>query len=293
MILVSSHDVAARLESFEAGENRRYAEAWSWLDPSSRASSLPVAGGWCVFTGPDSPMTQAVGLGMLGEVTAAHLDALEDFFFRRGAAASVGICPLAHPSLAGGLAARGYTPRGFEQVMVREVDAEGAPGGALAVEPERAGAWGTGEGSRVEVRPVTGAEGELWARVVARGFADGRDPGRMELLLARLSLLIEGTRCYLVWLGEEPVAGGAMVVRDDVAHLLGDVTLPAHRGRGAQSELVRHRVREAALAGCRLITAGVRPGGGSQRNFERHGFLVAYTRLTVGRNAPSGYTPAT
>lgn len=277
MMLASNSEVATRLELLQADENRRFAEAWSWLDPSTRASSLPVAGGWCTYAGPDSPLTLAVGLGTQGEVTATHLDALEDFFFRRGAPARVAVSPLAHPSLVQGLACRGYVPLEFEHVVVRDLSA---------------GQLGSSAPSSCVVRRVEPGDGERWAQVVARGFAEGEEPDRLGLLLARVSLLVEDMRCYLAGEGGEPVAGGAMVVRGDLAYLLGDATLPASRGRGAQSALIHHRVGEATGESCRLMAAAVVPGGGSHRNFERCGFLVAYTRITVGRNAPSGYTPA-
>ncbi len=277
MLLSSNRELATRLELLQADENRRYAEAWSWLDPSARASSLPLAGGWCTFTGADSPITLAVGLGAQAEVTAAHLDALEDFFFQRGAPARVSVCPLAHPSLLQGLAGRGYVPWEFEHVVIRDLSVSplGSPATSLCV-----------------VRRVGSGDDETWADVVARGFAEGEEPDRLGLLLARSSLLVEGTRRYLAWEGAVPVAGGALVVRGDLAYLVGDATLPASRGRGAQSALVHQRMREATAEGCRLINACVVPGSGSHRNLERYGFLVAYTRITVGRNAPSGYTPA-
>ena len=277
MMLASDRELATRLELLYADESRRYAEAWSWLDPSLRASSLPVAGGWCTFTGADSPLTQAVGLGTQGEVTAAQLDALEDFFFRRGASARVAVCPLAHPSLLQGLAGRGYVPWEFEHVVVRDLGA---------------GSLGVPAASSCVARRVEPDDSETWARVVAQGFAEGQEPDRNGVLLARVSLLVEGMRCYLAWECEAPVAGGAMVVRGDLALLTGDATLPAARGHGAQTQLIHQRVREATAGGCRLVTAGVAPGGRSHRNFERQGFLVAYTRITVGRNAPSGYAPA-
>lgn len=277
MMLVSNREVAARLELLAADENRRCVEAWSWLDPSARASSLPVAGGWCTYAGADSPLTQAVGLGMQSEVTAAHLDAMEDFFFRRGAPTRVALCPLAHSSLARGLAQRGYVPGEFEHVLARDLRV--APSGPPA-------------SVSFEVSKVGAGEYERWAEVVARGFAEGREPDRAGLLLARMLLLVEGTRCYLAREGDVPVAGGALVVRGDLAYLFGDATLPSARARGAQSQLIRQRMRDATTDGCRLITAAVAPGSGSHRNFDRHGFLVAYTRMTVGRNASPGYTPA-
>jgi len=53
---------------------------------------------------------------------------------------------------------------------------------------------------------------------------------------------------------------------------------PFHR-RGAHAALIRARLAEAAARGCDLITAGTQPGSTSQRDYERQGFLVAYTKI--------------
>ena len=46
-------------------------------------------------------------------------------------------------------------------------------------------------------------------------------------------------------------------------------------------ELIAARVNEALAQGCDLATASTLPGSGSQRNYERMGFEVVYTRVTL------------
>jgi len=43
--------------------------------------------------------------------------------------------------------------------------------------------------------------------------------------------------------------------------------------------LLDARMRHAAAHGCDLALMGAAPGSGSQRNAERHGFRIAYTRV--------------
>ena len=80
-------------------------------------------------------------------------------------------------------------------------------------------------------------------------------------------------RCLLVD-GATPVAAGAMTVHGDVAVLGGASTLPSHRGQGAQTRLLRHRLRTAADAGCTLAVATALPGSVSAANLERAGFQL-------------------
>jgi GNAT superfamily N-acetyltransferase len=79
-------------------------------------------------------------------------------------------------------------------------------------------------------------------------------------------------RRFLVVEGGAPVAAAAMTIHGDVAVLGGASTLPAHRGRGAQPRLLRHRLRVAAEAGCVLAVATARAGSVSAANLRRAGF---------------------
>jgi ribosomal protein S18 acetylase RimI-like enzyme len=54
--------------------------------------------------------------------------------------------------------------------------------------------------------------------------------------------------------------------------------VPEGRRRGAQQALLDARLRAAAARGCDLAMVVTAAGSASQRNSERNGFKVAYTR---------------
>ena len=56
-------------------------------------------------------------------------------------------------------------------------------------------------------------------------------------------------------------------------------TVPEGRKQGAQLALLDARLRYAAEHGCELAMMGALPGSASQRNAERQGFRIAYTRI--------------
>ena len=85
------------------------------------AASLDVAGGCAVFVGAESPLTQAVGIGLNGPVQRGELEALETFFRSRGAKVSIDLCPLADPGLLPMLAERGYRVTEFNNVLVKRL----------------------------------------------------------------------------------------------------------------------------------------------------------------------------
>jgi GNAT superfamily N-acetyltransferase len=81
-------------------------------------------------------------------------------------------------------------------------------------------------------------------------------------------------RRFLVREWDTPIAAGAMTIHGDVAVLGGASTLRAHRGKGAQSRLLRHRLQVAAAAHCALAVATVVPDSVSAANLGRAGFTI-------------------
>ena len=81
-----------------------------------------IAGGWAIFHQADSPVTQAIGVGMHGAVDTTELDRLEAFFHSRGSAAIIDLCTLADAGLLGMIQERGYTVREISHVLARRLD---------------------------------------------------------------------------------------------------------------------------------------------------------------------------
>ena len=74
------------------------------------------------------------------------------------------------------------------------------------------------------------------------------------------------------------IATGSLVIHERVALLAVASTLPAGRGLGAQGLLLAARLAAARRRGCDIAMMVASPGSTSQRNAERSGFRVAYTR---------------
>jgi predicted acetyltransferase len=68
-----------------------------------------------------------------------------------------------------------------------------------------------------------------------------------------------------------------------VAQLAGAATAPAHRRRGIQSALLATRLADATAAGCDVAVITTQPGSKSQRNAQRAGFDLLYTRAVLVR----------
>jgi len=226
-----------------------------------------MAGGYAVYCGANSPITQAVGLGLNGPVSKEEFDRLEEFYFSRKEPVRVETCPLADASLIEHYRERGYHVSEFSNVMVRPVTkVEG-----VAIPPD------------IEIARVADREIVLWTMTVAQGFAE-HFPVTQELLdVMRLFANGKNTECYLARI-EGKVAGGAtLAARGRIAGLFGASTLPAYRKRGVQTALLETRMARAAELGCELAMSLAQPGSASQRNITRRGFRTLYSRVKFER----------
>ncbi len=248
--------LARRIEEAEAANARGCA-----IDPG--AAVLEVGGGCAVFVGIDSPLSQAVGIGLSGPVSEAEIASLEAFFRNRGARAAIDFCPLADAGLLRALSDRGYRPTEFNNVLVRRLG---------PAETEAAS----------HVRRAQPGEADLWANTVGRGFFEQPNLLEEEMDVGHAIFAMPGAMCYLA-ISEAggPAAGGALTIRSGLATLFADSTVAAFRRCGLHRELIAARVLEAAAQGCDLATASTLPGSPSQRNYERLGFEVVYTKVTL------------
>ena len=226
-----------------------------------------VAGGYAVYCGANSPVTQAVGLGLNGAVSKEEFDSLEKFYFSREEPVRVETCPMADGSLIEHYRERGYYVSEFSNVMVRPID----KAAAAALPPG------------VEIQKAADGEIDLWTLTVAQGFAE-HFPVTQELLsVMRLFASGKNTECYFARL-EGKIAGGAtLALRGRVAGLFGASTLPQFRNRGVQTALLHARIQRAAEQGCELAMSLAVPGSASQRNITRRGFRTLYTRVKFER----------
>jgi GNAT superfamily N-acetyltransferase len=260
----SDRALSQRLERAEAESNARFVEARARVSPESGATWIEVAGAYVLFDGISSPCTQTFGLGMFEPVTDAVLEEIESFFEERGSPTFHEVSPLAGPQVMGLLSERGYRPIELSSVLYRPI---GTGLDDLPRNPE------------IRVRTLGEDESEVWARTSARGWSHRPELTEFLLELSAVTTARENGVSFLAELGGKPIAAAAMSLCSDVMLLAGASTVPEARRQGAQLALLDHRLRYAAEAGCELAMMGAEPGSPSQRNAERHGFRIAYTRI--------------
>ncbi len=259
-------ELARRLEAAEVRIGAACAVAHQNLNPTLGAAVLEIGDASAIFVGAESPLTHVVGLGLSGPVRADMLDRIEAFYRQRGAPVHVDLCPLADASLIELLGRRGYRLMEFNTVLVRELPSE-----IPATLPV--------------ARMADATEEQLWAYTVGCGFLekDALTPDEMDVGRAIWHMPEPESRRYLAYNNGHPSAAAALAVHQGLATLFADSTIQAFRGTGLHAALIRERLRAAAAENCDLATASAMPGSISQRNYQRHGFGVAYTKAVLVR----------
>ncbi len=86
-------ELARRIELAEADAAVAGAEAMREVQHAVNAEVERIAGGFAVYCGANSPVTQAVALGLNGPVTKEEFDRLEEFYFAKERAGAGGDMP--------------------------------------------------------------------------------------------------------------------------------------------------------------------------------------------------------
>lgn len=267
MQVFSDITLARRLEKTEGHGNAAFVDAQARIDPASGAIWKNIGGTFAMFAGVGSPLTQTFGLGMHEPLTDKDLDSIERFFTSRASAVFHETCPLAGVEVFAKLAQRGYRPCELSSVLFQPIDV-----------PSRAA-----NGPGLAVRIAGQDEGPLYGKVSAQGWSE--HPEFMPYIEGFAKLSVTVATCFVAERDGQPIATAALFMHDGVALLAGASTIPAGRRQGAQNALLDARLRHAAAHGCDLAMMVAAPGSASQRNAERQGFRIAYTRTKWQREA--------
>ena len=260
-MLFSDLALSRRFERAEGSACVQFAEARRRLFPESGAEWIECGGAYAVFDGAGSPITQTFGLGIFEELSPDTLETIEQFFLERRASVEHEVSPFAGVRSLELLCRRNYYPIEISSVLFR------------TIEPFES------EDKAIKSRVIDADEAQLWTDVSARGWSHEHPELRDFLLqLGTISTSRAGGVCFLAEWNGKPGAAGSLFIHDGVALFGGAATVPELRRRGLQSALLRARMQYALEHGCDLAMMAAQPGSDSQRNAERRGFRIAYTR---------------
>jgi hypothetical protein len=259
--------LARRFEAAEEMPQVLYARAFQKIRPKIGAAEEEICGGHMIFAGQGSPIGRATGLGFDRPLTAQDLDRVEDFYRSHKAPSQVDLCPLHDAAVFEMFRERGYGIAELNNVLYRRLDPEEKfPGTPAGCEIRR--------GQAEEARELGG--------IVERAFFPDGAPEAFRDLLTPLYQM-DGAVTFAASVEGRMVACGAGLVipEQGIFAVCGAGTVAEFRGRGLQTALLGVRLAAGSEAGCEFAVVVTNGGSASQRNCERLGFRVAYSKLTV------------
>lgn len=213
-------------------------------------------------------LTTSPGLSFLNSitgVTSASLDALpralEVFAAANAPGPSIGTAPWSPASVSRRLEQLGFEPAGARPLAYLKCPA------ARPESDQPIGEWAVHEAGDV-------GELDLFVRILLAGYAS--DPRVCAFIAAEH--LAPGVRRFVAWRGDRPLAAAGLSQHGDSLVIGGAGTLPEARGAGAQSELLRYRVRIAGEQNVHMAVATCAPKTPSARNLQRAGFSIIERR---------------
>ena len=262
--------LARRLEACEEMPQVYYAREFQKSRPAIGAAEEEICGGHMIFAGLGSPIGRATGAGLDRPFTAEDLDRVEQFYREHGAPSQVDLCPLHEAAVFEMFKERGYGIAELNNVLYRRLDRDekfaAAPAGC---EIRRGLARGGGDtvgdrGAGVLSRWRTrGFHGPAHAALPDEGRCDVRGQCRRQ---------------------DSGLRGGARHSRaPDIRGVRGRHAGGVSRTRVADGAVARTPGGRAE-AGCEYAVVVTQGGTVSQRNCERLGFRVAYSKVTVIKN---------
>jgi ribosomal protein S18 acetylase RimI-like enzyme len=258
---------ARRLESVEEMPQVFYARAFQKTRPEIGAAEEEICGGHMIFAGLGSPIGRATGAGLDRPFTPEDLNRIEQFYRKHKAPSQVDLCPLHSPEVFEMFKERGYAIAELNNVLCRKLDGDEK----FPAPP-----------NHCTIRRSPPEEAELTGSIVETAFFPDGAPEPFRGLIAPLYQM-QGALAFVATVGGKPVACGAglLIPQHKVYALCGAGTLGDYRGRGLQTALLRARLAAAVAAGCEYAVVVTQGGSQSQRNVERLGFRVAYSKVTV------------
>lgn len=259
--------LARRFESCEEMPQVLYARIFQKMRPEVGAAEEEICGGHMIFAGLGSPIGRVTGAGLDRAFTAEDMDRIEQFYRAHKAPSQVDLCPMHSTEVFEMFKERGYAIAELNNVLYRKLEA----GEKFPAPP-----------AGCEIRPALMEEADATGAIVENAFFPDGAPEAFRGLITPFYQM-DGARPFVAKVEGKLVACGTGLVIPEhkVFALCGAGTQAEYRGRGLQTALLLARMAAAVEAGCEYVVVVTQGGTASQRNAERLGLRVAYSKVTV------------
>jgi len=216
---------------------------------------------------PGSWANYAAGVGLDGPVSGQTLDELVQFYRQYDRPARIHLTPYQHPSLAHGLDRMGFVPIDHDVVLLHRLRSiSDIPLDAVNFR---------------RVSPNNTADVDAFCQSQAHGHLENQAPLPGFTAITRRVTQSPVVMCWLIEKNGVVVGSGGLEVHGHRGTMIAACTHPGSRGLGIQTAFMAFRMQRAAEQGVRLLTVASMPGGTTENNARRLGFLPAYSFETL------------
>lgn len=226
---------------------------------------IEIAGGIAAYAGVNSPLSEAMGIGLWERAGRPEALALTSFYRERGTQPRVRITPYVDLDFVAALIELGYVPLEYENPLIADL---------RAIVSQR------------DARVHEMVDAREWSAATGSAFMDGKPCDESNMIVGLMIATPPQTTALEIRIDGKIVASGCMDVDGEIAGFFGAATAPPFRGRGLQGVLIADRAARAIERGARVGRVTTRPGTPSEQNFRRMGFAPLYTRTLWGVPVP-------
>lgn len=261
----SNKDLSQKLERTEARANVEFVTSRLKMFPDSKVEWIDVNGTYAMFDGLESPLTQTFGLGLFNSLTYSDLETIEKFYNQFSAPIFHEVSPMADPQHIEMLSKLGYRPIEYTNILYKLLSNEKSS--HYINNPE------------VTARKLQEGEEKVWLSTSVEGWSMEM-PGFTDYFyqFSQIGVCSRGAFPFCADLNGKLISTGLLYIYDDIALLAGDSTIQEGRNRGGQNALIDARLNYATEKKCSIAMIATSPGSQSQKNAEKQGFRIAYTR---------------
>ncbi|GGB34118.1 GNAT family N-acetyltransferase [Virgibacillus dakarensis] len=265
MSLFLSGNLARRIEQSEIEALKSRLTAIKEMDGNPMNVEIKEFGNATAFSVKNIPGPSFNTVKGISGSEEKYLDAILEFYKERGVPARFEITP-AHASLElfKALHEKGYFQSGFHTALAGSLSHD-------VITNEETDA-------SISIRKIREHEFETFGDIYTKGF---HMPSFLKEHVAQNNKVLynhDNWTFYLASYEGEPAGIGVLFEYDGIGTLAASATIPELRNRGVHSALILKRLQQAKQHNCNLIVGQATYGSVSQKNMERAGMRIAYTK---------------
>lgn len=216
--------------------------------------------GFMVYAGKNSPLSQAIGVGLENEISQDLIEKIEEFYFNKKCNVNIEISSIANNTLEKLFIQNNYKNIETTNLLIKQFDKSQLL-----------------DNISENIKSLEKSHIEKIAQVTTNGFTNGEENQELNELF-KIYYQLEGFKVFYFKSENDIVGAGIISISGNNGILCGASTLKEFRRKGVQSELIKARINYAINMGVKNIFVLTEDGSGSEQNFLKKGFKKISSR---------------